>query len=414
MVGVGRSGCQGGGFRVFRVHVDRGNLERLRQLFRGFADGSARVKGLLYYRDAWLEEWKNVLKMREEAGRRTVPNPPAALLPVRFITPDGGVRGDTAAPCIIDLRRGELRIPSYGVTVPLRRSLVKALIEENGLEPRPEFVLQVTRKGFVRIIARREACPELAMPLRIITLDENSSYGFSIGAWDIDANILRVTLRHFEKLRPPNHSYGRGVASLLQSYAAKPSGEAKQRLAEILPEEVLRTLTTERARELAEATRARERGLNEVFIQRLAAKVRRLVREARKRGMGVLILVDPVNPGSLRGTRLQGTLLRARRSLGNLAMYEGALLRLARASGRHCPRCGCKGEEVRRTKHSRVYECPRCGLRWDRDKGALYNLAYSYFARIIKEESDDYTAVACRVLASLREWLEEHESALAY
>jgi len=39
------------GFRVFRVHVDRGNLERLRRLFRDFADGSVRVKGVLRYRD---------------------------------------------------------------------------------------------------------------------------------------------------------------------------------------------------------------------------------------------------------------------------------------------------------------------------------------------------------------------------
>jgi len=77
----------------------------------------------------------------------------------------------------------------------------------------------------------------------------------------------------------------------------------------------------------------------------------------------VLILVDPIDPDSLRGTRLQGTLLRARRSLRNLAVYEGAMFRLTRASGRHCPRCGCKGEEVRHTKHSRVYECPKCGLR---------------------------------------------------
>ncbi|MCC6005040.1 MAG: hypothetical protein LM590_11960 [Thermofilum sp.] len=82
-----------GGFRVFRVHVDGGNLERLRQLFRDFADGKARVKGALCYRDEWLEEWGNVLKMREEAGKRTMPNPPAITLLVRFVMPDGSVRG---------------------------------------------------------------------------------------------------------------------------------------------------------------------------------------------------------------------------------------------------------------------------------------------------------------------------------
>jgi hypothetical protein len=275
-------------------------------------------------------------------------------------------------------------------------------------------VLQVTRRGFVRIIARRAVYSALALPLRVITLDENSSYGFAVGVWDVDACATKVSLRLFERLRPPNHGYRRRVAGLLQKYAEKPSGEAKEQLAETLPREVLEGLTTERARELAGAARARERRLNEAFIQRLLAEVRRLVREARQQGMGVLILVDPIDPDSLRGTRLQGTLLRARRSLRNLAVYEGAMFRLTRASGRHCPRCGCKGEEVRHTKHSRIYRCPRCGLEWDRDKGALYNLAYKYFAGMVREECDDYTAMAAGVIEALRGWLEEHKHALAY
>ena len=85
---------------------------------------------------------------------------------------------------------------------------------------------------------------------------------------------------------------------------------------------------------------------------------------------------------------------------------------LGRASGRHCPRCSCEGGEVKHTKHSRIYRCPRCGLTWDRDKGSLYNLAYSYFARMIREECDNYTAVATRVLEAFREWLEKHQNAL--
>jgi ribosomal protein L37AE/L43A len=175
---------------------------------------------------------------------------------------------------------------------------------------------------------------------------------------------------------------------------------------------VLERLTTERARELAGATRAKEKRLNEAFVQRLVAEARGLVREARQRGINVLILVDPIDPDSLRGTKLQGTLLRARRSLRNLAAYEGAMLRLVRSSGRHCPRCGREGEEIKHTKHSRIYECRKCGMRWERDKGVLYNLAYSYLARMIREESDDYTAMASRVLEAFREWLEEHRNAL--
>jgi hypothetical protein len=68
-------------------------MERLRQLFRDFADGKTRTKGALCYRDEWLEEWGNVLRMREEAGKRTVPNPPAITLLVRFVMPGRGREG---------------------------------------------------------------------------------------------------------------------------------------------------------------------------------------------------------------------------------------------------------------------------------------------------------------------------------
>jgi len=111
------------------------------------------------------------------------------------------------------------------------------------LNPRPDFVLQVTRRGFVRIIAQREVCSELALPLRVVTIDENSLYGHSAAHWYVSET--RASMAGFEKLRPPNHGYRREVASLFQSYADKPSGEAKQQLAEILPREVLETLTTE-------------------------------------------------------------------------------------------------------------------------------------------------------------------------
>jgi predicted RNA-binding Zn-ribbon protein involved in translation (DUF1610 family) len=144
------------------------------------------------------------------------------------------------------------------------------------------------------------------------------------------------------------------------------------------------------------------------------AKARKLVREARQRGMGALILVEAIDSNSLRGTELQGTLLRGRKRLMNLAVYEGARVGEVGASGKICPRCGSKGVEVVRTKRSRIYECPKCGLRWDGDKGVHYNMVYSYFARMVKEECDDNTVTAERVLAALREWLEEHSHTLAY
>jgi len=322
------------------------------------------------------------------------------------------VRGNTAAPAVIDLRRGELRIPSYGIVQRLRRSLVRALVEENSLDPRPEFTLQVTRRGFLRVAAYRRLHARLEPPLKVVTIDENSRHGHSTATWYISET--KVAMTHFEKLRPANHGFRREVAALLQSYADKPCEEAKRQLAKFLLPEKLETLTTEGARELAEKTREGEKRLNTDFVCKLVAKVRKLVREAVKKGMSALILVEPIDSNSLRGTELQGTLLRGRKLLMNLAVYEGARVGKVSASGKICPRCGTKGVEVVHTKRSRIYECPKCHLRWDRDKGVHYNMLVNYFEKLRKEECDDDSVLAERMLSALREWLEKHSNILAY
>jgi ribosomal protein S27AE len=418
-VGKAPSNRAGLGFRVYKPRVSKANREKLKTLYNdvvnyllGVASELKGPKYLAYYAGEWIEMYENVKKMRRQAGKRTPPKAPPMYIPVRFVMPDGRERGDKNAPCVIDLRKGELRIPSYGVVQRLRRSLVRALVEENLLEPRPDFVLQVTRRGLIRVVARRRLRARLELPLRIVTIDENSRYGHSLARWHIDE--AKASMVHFEKMRPVNHGYRREVAALLQSYADRPSEETKKKLAKILPPEALETLTTERARELAEKTRGREKRLNSGFVCELVAKVRSAIREARRRGMSALILVEPVNADSLRGTELQGTLLRGRKRLKNLAVYEGARVGEVGASGKICPRCGTRGVEVARTKRSRIYECPKCGLRWDRDKGVHYNMVYSYFEKLRKEECDDDSVLAERVLAALREWLEEHPNALMY
>jgi ribosomal protein L37AE/L43A len=420
-MGAGKapSNRAGRGFRVYKPRVSKANRERLKTLYNDVVNYllgvASEVKGskyLTYYADEWREMYEEVKRQREEAGKRTPPRTPPLPLLVRFVMPDGSMCGDRRAPAVIDLRRGELRIPSYGVVQKLRRSLVRALVEENLLEPRPEFTLQVTRRGFLRIVAHRALRARLELPLKVVTIDENSRHGHSLAYWYIDE--AKVAMTHFEKLRPANHGFRREVAALLQSFADKPCEEAKKRLAEFLPPEALKTLTTERARELAEKTRGREKRLNSDFISRLIAKARTLVRDAVRRGMSALILIEPIDSNSLRGTELQGTLLRGRKLLMNLAVYEGAKMGKVSASGKICPRCGTKGVEVVRTKRSRIYECPKCGLRWDRDKGVHYNMVYSYFERLRKEECDDDSVLAARVLAALREWLEKHPNALMY
>jgi hypothetical protein len=396
-----------GGFRVFMVHVDRGNMERLRRLFRDFADGSARVKGALHYREEWLEEWGNVLKMREEAGKRTMPNPPAITLLVRFVMPDGGVRGDKNAPCVIDLRRRELRVPSYGVSVPLRGSLAKALVGENELEPRPDFVLQVTRRGFVRVIAQRETYSALGEGdgLRLVCIDENSSYGFVVAVFDYDGKWRLACLKIYH---PPNHGYREGVISLLKSYADKPAREARNALAQRLD----LALTPEKARELAEETKRKERRANNALIAQLVGDLRKILREARERGMHVAVLIDPIDADTLRGTPLQRTLLRVRRRIRNLARYEGAEFRLLRSSGKQCPICGSWGVEVA----PRTYRCPKCGITWDRDRCAVARLPVVYFLKLYesyREECDDHSALPLLLLHKYTGFLKRHAKSLS-
>jgi hypothetical protein len=383
------------------VHVKSGDLERLRQLFRDFVDGKTRTKTTLYYRDEWLKEWENVLRMRGEAGKRTMPDQPAIMLPSRFVMPDGSARGDGKAPCVIDLRRGELRIPSYNVKVPLRESLLRALLDENMLDPRPEFVLQVTRRGFLRIIARREAYSALGRGgrLRLVCVDENSSYGFVVAVFDYDG---KWRLTHFKIYRPPNHGYRERVISLLQSYADKPTWEAREALARIPL-----AMTPERARELAEEAKRRERRENDEFIRQLVGDLRKILREARGQNMHVAVLIDPIDADTLRGTPLQRTLLRARRHIRNLARYEGAEVRLLRSSGKQCPICGSWGVKIT----PRTYQCPRCGVTWDRDRCAVARLPVVYFLGrydLYREKCDDDSALPLLLLHKYIGFLKRH------
>jgi ribosomal protein S27AE len=350
--------------------------------------------------------YENSKRQREEAGKRTLPKTPPLPLLVKFVMPDGEVRGNTAAPAVIDLRRGELRIPSYGVRVPLRRSLVEALIEENSLDPRPDFVLQVTRKGLLRLIASRYVYASTTLPLRIIAIDENSLNGEALGVWDVLRADRVVRSRH-EEVMPRNRGFIDWAAALFQG-AADGNPEALKEVKELLREagkseaEIAALLAPEKLAEVAASTKGREERLNRAFAEELVARVRDLVREAKARGWSVAIVIDPINHESLKGSKLQRTLLKPRRLLRNLARYEGARFKLYRVSGKQCPNCGEWGIEV---AHRR-YRCPRCGIEWDRDKCATFWLAKRFLDEHFKEESSDETYV------DIAGWLREHPRGL--
>jgi len=193
----------------------------------------------------------------------------------------------------------------------------------------------------------------------VVALDENSVHGFPVFVWRVGENG-RAALCHRSRPRPPNHGYQHRISALLKSFADKPAPEKREALREVVGS-FADHLTPERAGELAARVESKVRRLNDAFITGVVAELRKLARKAVEEGASVLILIEPVDPESLRGTRLQGTLTRLRRRLRNMATYEGALFKAVRASGKQCPRCGRECREVERTKHSRIYECSSVG-----------------------------------------------------
>jgi hypothetical protein len=398
----------GPGFRVYKIRVNKVNKDRLKVLYNDviYKRNGNIQKGLVYYLEEWVEMFENVKRMREEAGKRTLPKAPPLPLLVRFAMPDGSMRGKKDAACVIDLRKGELRIPSYGVVQKLRRSLVEALIRENLLEPRPDFVLQVTRKGFLRLIASRYVRASIALPLRIIAIDENSLNGEALGVWDV-LRADRVVRSRYEELMPRNRGFLDRTAALFQSAAAG-NPEALEEVVKLFHEaerdetELALLLTPERLTEIAASTHEKEKRLNRVFAEELTALVRKLIREAKARGWSVAIVIDPIDSESLKGSKLQRTLLKPRRLLRNLALYEGARFKLYRVSGKQCPMCGEWGIEV---AHRR-YRCPHCNIEWDRDKCATFWLAKRFLDEHFKEESSDETFI------DIAGWLNQHPRGL--
>jgi hypothetical protein len=406
----------GPGRRVFKLKTSKsikGKLKEFYNVLTSFIQLVEIPKSALRYREEWEDsflqavhnrlatgKWLRPAKKRKR-GRKSgkhIPKRPPFLLTARFILTTNERRGRTDAPVVVDLRKREVRIPCIGVAVPIPERLARALEEENGLEPRPDFVVQLTSEGRLRIIAKRAPEPRaLEVPLRIIAVDENSRYGFVLAAFDFDERGY-CRLVHFEIFKPPNHGWREKVVSALRSYADKPRFEALESVRELLP----LIPTPSEAEELARKTLARKRRLNNAFIETLVARVRELIREASQEGAAVVILVDPIDAQSLQGTPLQGTLLRVRERLRNLARYEGAHFAEIRASGKLCPFCGAEGRE----NGHRVFRCPSCGIVWDRDRAAVANLVLRYLRTLYKEECQD--ADPLRLADAVQAWLKRH------
>jgi hypothetical protein len=397
----------GPGRRVWKIRVNRVNREILKTLYNDLINYALGVvselkgpKYLAYYAGEWIEMYENVKKMRRKAGKRTLPKTPPLLLPVRFVMPSGERRGDTAAPAVIDLRKGELRIPSYGVAQRLPRGLVRALVEENNLNPRSDFVLQVTRKGLVRLVASRAPPPKQSDRLLLVCMDENAAHGLYTTLIRFDGEKVKVV--RGPTFKPPNAALLRAIGAQLQSAADRGATVELRALIQRAYEELNEKreveggglyATPDRLRELYRRVRAKERRLNGEWRNRVVAWLRRAVRE--NADARAVVLVDEI---ALETAKKSGLLRRVTKRLRNLCLYEGAEYLPLRASGKLCPRCGAMGVEV----VHRVYRCPRCGLEWHRDRAATFALALAY-AKITGNEA---------LRKALLEWLNEHPRAL--
>jgi Putative transposase DNA-binding domain. len=389
----------GPGFRVYKIRVNRVNKDRLKVLYNDviYKRNGNIPKGLLYYAGEWDKMFENSKRQREEAGKRTLPKTPPLPLLVWFVMPDGQERGNKCATCVIDLRRGELRIPSYGVVQKLPRSLVRALVEENNLNPRPDFVLQVTRKGLVRLIASRAPPPKQSDRLLLVCMDENLGHGLYTTLISFDGEKVKVA--RGSTFKPPNAALLRRIAAQLQSAADTGATSELRALIERAYEELGEKrevesgelyATPDRLRELRRRVCAREKRLNREWRNSVVAWLRRAVRE--NADARAVVLVDEVTAETARLLR------RVIKRLRNLCAYEGAEYKPLRASGKYCPRCSARGVEVAH----RVYKCPRCGLEWNRDRAATFALALNY-AKIAKSEA---------LRKALLEWLNKHPRAL--
>jgi len=405
------------GYRVFKPKTTKNIRGKLKEFYNMLTSLLPQdiPKSALRYREEWERNFMEVIhsrlrssswlrpKKRKKGKRKSgksIPKRPPYMLTVRFILQSGEQRGRSDAPVVVDLRKREIRIPCVGLAIPLPEHLVKALEEENNLTPRPEFVAQLCSNGKLRIIAKRAPEPRPPeIPLRVIAIDENSRHGFVLAVFDFDERgYCRLT--RFEVFKPPNHGYREKVVSALKSYASKPA-EALESVRELLPF----IPTPSDAERLARKTLARKKRLNNAFVESFVSEVRELVRGALQEGVAVAILVDPIDEGSLRGTPLQGTLLRVRRRLKNLSAYEGIHFVELRASGRYCPFCGAEGVE----NGNRVFKCPSCGAIWDRDRAAVVNLVLRYLRTLYKERWEECAdPLPLRLESALRAWLRRH------
>ncbi|PLJ77033.1 transposase family protein [Infirmifilum sp. SLHALR2] len=389
-------------------------------------EGASRIaglpKGLFWYAAEWR---RMVAEARGKSKRRSRFTPPAVPLLVKVVNGNERLHGGGNAVAVLDASSGMLRVPSASLTVRLRPSLIKAVLEDIQRFSDVKLTLQLTAKGRLRLVAQRKVRPpwwDGDGKLAIVAVDVNSSHGLYLMAFAFDGEVRLIAQRVF---KPPNTTLLRLLAALLRSYSkVKCWSEAVERFRERRDvrglqrtgrshavDEALRlaerlrakiNMTPERAEKVAGQASRKVRKLNDDWIRSVLREMRVLVRKLRDQGYLVVIVVDVPRAESLRGSQLQRTLLRVARRLENLALYEGAKWFEPdnNVSGKWCPLCGKEGVEVQK----RYYRCTGCGLVYGRDWATTFNAAKLFLKACDTKKQ----------LEALQSWLQSHPRALIH
>ncbi|PLJ77447.1 hypothetical protein [Infirmifilum sp. SLHALR2] len=171
------------------------------ELIREASKTAGLPKGLFWYAVEW---YGMIREARRKSKRRSRFTPPPVPLLVKVVGNGGRLHDNGNAVAVLEASRNELRIPSAGVAVRLRPSLVKAVLEDVQRFGDVKLTLQLTAKGRLRLIAHR-VVKQVRWggegKLAVIALDVNSSHGLYLMAFTFDSNVRLVAQRVF---KPPN------------------------------------------------------------------------------------------------------------------------------------------------------------------------------------------------------------------
>ncbi|WP_460024766.1 hypothetical protein [Infirmifilum sp. SLHALR2] len=234
--------------------------ERFSEELAGEASKTAGLpKGLFWY----AIEWRSmVAEARRKSKRRNGFTPPPVPLLVKVVNSGERLHGKGNAVAVLNVDGKELRVPSAGVAVRLKPSLIRAVLEDVERFPDLKLTLQLTARGRLRLVAHREVKAtwwDGDGKLAVIAVDVNSSHGLYVMAFTFNSEAKLVVQRVF---KPPNTTMLRLLAAIMHSYSkVKFWSEAVERFEERRDVEKLRRegrgCAVEEALRLAEKLRAK-------------------------------------------------------------------------------------------------------------------------------------------------------------